>query len=221
MTILHFIYDPLCGWCYCAEPLVNAAIAVEGLDLQLHGGGLWPEPTRLPAEMLEYIREADGRAAAISGQPYGEAYLDGLLLDPALTLDSRPTTAAILAAEAVDPAAGPAMLQAIQHAHWEHGRHVVEPAVLRDLAAGIGLDVAAFDQALSAIDVDAHIARSRQLMRQIGAQGFPAFVLERSGQWGGVPHQQFMAKPADFSGWLRQQLVSPGSTVWSRQSEGR
>jgi putative protein-disulfide isomerase len=105
------------------------------------------------------------------------------------------------------------MLQAIQHAHWEHGRHVVEADVLRDLAAGIGLDAAAFEKALRVVNVDAHIAHSRQLMRQIGAQGFPAFVLERSGQWSGVPHQQFMAKPAEFSGWLRQQLVAAGSTT--------
>ena len=25
--ILHYIYDPLCGWCYGAKPLVQAAQA--------------------------------------------------------------------------------------------------------------------------------------------------------------------------------------------------
>ena len=28
--ILHYIYDPLCGWCYGAAPLVEAARAVPG-----------------------------------------------------------------------------------------------------------------------------------------------------------------------------------------------
>ena len=207
MTTLHYIYDPLCGWCYCAEPMMRAANAVEGLELRLHGGGLWPEPTRLPDDMRQYIREADSRAGSISGQPYGPAYLNELLDDPDLTLDSVPTTAAVLAAEALDPVSGPAMLSKIQHAHWEFGRHVVEPAVLRELATDIGLDATEFEQALAEVDVDAHIARTRQLMRQLGAQGFPAFVFERDGQWQLVPTQQLMANPEGFADWLGRQLA--------------
>ena len=34
--VLHYIYDPLCGWCYGAEPLVWAASKVDGLALSLH-----------------------------------------------------------------------------------------------------------------------------------------------------------------------------------------
>ncbi len=30
--ILHYVYDPLCGWCYAAEPLVRAA-AKAGVEL--------------------------------------------------------------------------------------------------------------------------------------------------------------------------------------------
>jgi putative protein-disulfide isomerase len=206
MTVLHYIYDPLCGWCYCAEPLVNAATTVRGLELVLHGGGLWPEPTRLPEEMRRYIREADARAATISGQPYGRKYLDGLLMDPALTLDSAPTTAAVLAAESLTPGKGLAMLQAIQHAHWEHGQHVVEQSVLRQIATSIDLPVDAFGQTLAGVDVDAHIAQTRQLMRRIGAQGFPAFVLEKDNQWLPVPSQRFLSDPAAFAEWLTRQV---------------
>ena len=89
-AILHYIYDPLCGWCYGAEPLVRAAGTVLDLKLELHAGGLWPKPTHLPPEMRHYIRDADARIAQISGQPFGQAYLSGLLLDPTLVLESRP-----------------------------------------------------------------------------------------------------------------------------------
>jgi putative protein-disulfide isomerase len=204
--VLHYVYDPLCGWCYCAEPLVNAASEVEGLKLELHGGGLWPEPTRLPDEMRSFIREADARAAAISGQPYGKAYLDGLLADPTLTLESRPTTAAVLAAEAMS-GAGLDMLRAIQHAHWEHGRKVVEPEVLGDIASVLGLERTSFETQRAEAQVDEHIATSRRLMQRIGAGGFPAFVLQMGEQWYGVPHQQFAANPAGFADWLRQMLT--------------
>jgi putative protein-disulfide isomerase len=203
---LHFIYDPLCGWCYCAEPLVNAARAIEGLDIRMHGGGLWPEPTRLPEETRRYIRQADERAAAISGQPYGEAYLERLLPDPTLTLESRPTTAAILAVEAIRASAGIEMLQAIQHAHYERGLHVVEPDVLRQLAAECGIEGEAYESSLATVDVDSHIASTRRFMQQIGAGGFPAFVLQIGEQWYAVPHQQFASDPAGFAGWLSQAI---------------
>ena len=34
---LHYIYDPFCGWCYAAAPLVKAAREI--LPVRLHGGG--------------------------------------------------------------------------------------------------------------------------------------------------------------------------------------
>ena len=178
----------------------------QGLEIRLHGGGLWPEPTQLPEETRLYIREADARVAQISGQPYGEAYRSGLLLDPTMTLESRPTTAAVLAAESLAAGQGLSMLEAIQHAHYERGLRVVEADVLRSLAAGIGLDPEAFEAAVQNVNVDSHIANSRRLMQQIGAHGFPAFVLQLDDQWFAVPNRQYASDPVGFADWLRQRL---------------
>jgi putative protein-disulfide isomerase len=205
ISTLHFVYDPLCGWCYCAEPLVNAAGKVPGLTIRLHGGGLWPEPTILPAATRHYIRQMDERAARISGQPYGKAYLDGLLPDPTMTLESRPTTAAVLAAEAM-AGKGLAMLRGIQHAHYERGLKVVEAEVLRQIAEEIGLDGPVFESECGRVAVDQHIASTQRFMQQIGAGGFPAFVLEAGGQWLAVPHQRFASDPPGFAAWLSQAI---------------
>jgi putative protein-disulfide isomerase len=207
-AVLHYIYDPLCGWCYGAEPLVWAAAGVPGLDLEMHAGGLWPEPTRLPDSTRRYIKEADARVGQMSGQPYGEPHFAGLLFDPELVLDSRPTTAAVLAAQALDPAGGLAMLRAIQHAHYEHGKHVVRRDVLVDAAAGIGLDRSAFEAELDRAQADAHIARSRQLMARVGAQGFPTFVLQIGDDLHGVPHHRFASDPTAFARWLAAEAQS-------------
>jgi putative protein-disulfide isomerase len=202
---LHFIYDPLCGWCYGAEPLTAAARGVPGLDIALRGGGLWPEPTQLPSETRHYIKEADARVGAMSGQPYGEPYLSGLLFDPDLTLDSRPVTAAVLAADKV-AGKGWEMLHGIQHGHYEHGWHVVRPDVLQRIAADIGLDRDAFAEALDSVDVDTHIMTTRRFMAQIGATGFPAFVLRIKEQWFAVPNRQFASDPAGFRQWLERTI---------------
>jgi putative protein-disulfide isomerase len=202
MAVLHYIHDPLCGWCYGAEPLVEAARGVAGLSISLHGGCLWPRPTQLPENTRRYIQSADAKIAQMSGQPFGKAYLQGLLLDPSMILESKPTIAAVLAAESLDPAKGIPMLQAIQHAHYEDGRRVVERAVLCDIAEECGLVRDSFVDALSDVPVDEHIAQTHSLMHRVGAQGFPTFVLQRGDSWHTVPHSRFAGAPARFREWL-------------------
>lgn len=211
-AVLHYIYDPLCGWCYGAEPLVWAASKVDGLALRMHAGGLWPQPTRLPEQTRRYIREADARVGQMSGQPYGEAYLNGLLFDPELVLESRPVIAAVLAAQELDADQALPMLRAIQHAHYERGRHVVRDATLREVAAEIGLDVAEFERARKAALVDEHIAESQELMNNVGAQGFPTFVLQIGDEWIAVPHGRFASTPGKFAEWLEGQLRAHSRT---------
>jgi putative protein-disulfide isomerase len=210
--VLHYIYDPLCGWCYGAEPLVWAASKVDGLSLHLHAGGLFPQSTRLPDATRRYIQQADARVGQMSGQPYGEPYLNGLLFDPDLVLESRPVIAAVLAAQALDPAKALPMLRGIQHAHYERGRHVVRAATLREVAAEIDLDVAAFEAALQTVPVDEHIAASRELMNNVGAQGFPTFVLQIGDEWLAVPHSRFASTPGGFADWLEAQLRAHSRT---------
>ena len=211
-AVLHYIYDPLCGWCYGAEPLVWAASKVDGLALRMHAGGLWPQPTRLPEHMRRYIQQADLRVGQMSGQPYGEPYLNGLLFDPELVLESRPVVAAVLAAQALDATKALPMLRGIQHAHYERGQHVVRPAILRAVAQEIGLDAVAFDQALQTVPVDEHMAASRELMNNVGAQGFPTFVLQIGDEWFAVPHSRFASTPGKFAEWIDAQLRAHSRT---------
>jgi putative protein-disulfide isomerase len=211
-AVLHYIYDPLCGWCYGAEPLVWAASKVDGLALRMHAGGLWPQPTRLPDHMRRYIQQADARVGQMSGQPYGEPYLNGLLFDPELVLESRPVISAVLAAQALAPDKALTMLRAIQHAHYERGQHVVRDETLREIAAEIGLDAAAFAEARNAAPVDQHIAQSQELMNNVGAQGFPTFVLQVGNDWFAVPHGRFASAPAKFAEWLDAQLRAQSRT---------
>jgi len=193
---LHYIYDPLCGWCYGAESLVWSAAKAAGVELELHGGALWPEPTKLPEATRLYIRQADQRIAQMSGQRFGPDYHNGLLLDPTMVLESRPPTAAVLAAESIDRAMTLPMLRGIQHAHYEQGRRVVEP----------DLDRAEFEAALARATVDEHIEETHRLMSLVGANGFPMFVLQIGEDLYPVPHGRFASQPAQFRDWLEAQV---------------
>ena len=196
-SLLHYIYDPLCGWCYAVTPMVEA-VRDASVPVRLHGGGLWEPATGLGPEKRSHIRENDARIAALTGMTFGAPYMSGLLADAGTLFWSRPTIAAILATETIRGDAGLPMLHAIQHAHYVEGRRVVEPAVLADVADGIGLDRARVVEALNAVPVDTHIADTRARMRRHGLRGFPSFVLERGDDFTRVPHEAFYGQPQGF-----------------------
>ncbi|OJY74062.1 MULTISPECIES: DsbA family protein [unclassified Rhizobium] len=195
--ILHYIHDPLCGWCYAASPMVEA-VANAGIPIALHGGGLMETPTRLAPDKRAYIRRSDAHIAELTGVTFGAAYLDGLLVDADSVFWSRPTIAAVLAAGTIERGAELRMLRAIQHAHYVEGRRVVDVAVLTAVAGTIGLAENAFSLALESVAVDEHIAAARRLMQRAGLRGFPGFLLERGADLIRVEHEPFYGRPAEF-----------------------
>lgn len=210
--VLHYIFDPLCGWCYAAAPLVKAAREVPGIQVQWHAGGmLTGAHTRtITADWREKVMASDQRIAEMTGQPFGEAYFNGLLNDIGAPLDSEPPTTALLAAEALS-GQGLEMLSAQQKAHYVDGRRISDPAVLRELAASIGLDSAAYDAAYaeqSGAATHEHIADSRQWLGMVQGQGFPTLALEfdhpeQPGQRA-VQRLELGEWLGDVSGWKQQ-----------------
>ena len=201
-SILHYVYDPLCGWCYAAEPLVEAA-AASGIPVMLHGGGLWDRPIHAPDAKRRMMRSTDDRIAELTGQSFGAAYLDGLLVDPATIWYSLPTVAAVLAADQVQSGLGLAMMSAIQRAHYVDGRRVVQDQVLTDIAGSIGLDAIAFAAALQDVAIDQHIQETRRLMDEYDLHGFPAFLVQNAETYVRLPHERLYGQPAAFLATLK------------------
>ncbi len=201
-TSLHYIYDPLCGWCYAVAPLVRAAREV--LPVVGHGGGLLTGARRqqVSLEWRDYVLPKDAQIAALTGQVFGHAYQEGLLRDHTAWLDSEPPTTAILAAE---QAAGRGLdfLGAVQTAHYHDGRRVADLPVLEEIAQELGLDLPAFRTAYESClgeKTRAHFAQSRTLMGKVGGEGFPTFVLERDGHLTVLDYDASFRDPA---GWQR------------------
>lgn len=205
---LHYIHDPLCGWCYGAAPLVRAARGM--VRVQTHGGGMMAGAARraVTPELRQFVMSHDRRIAQASGQPFGQGYFEGLLRDPGAVLDSAPPITAMLAAEGL-AGAGLDMLARLQQAHYVEGRRIAERAVLEELAAEIGLDVNAFGSAyqrLQGAATQAHIEHSRALLARIGGHGFPTFALERDGRFTVVDIGAYLGQPDAWRSWLTRQL---------------
>jgi putative protein-disulfide isomerase len=207
--ILHYIYDPLCGWCYGAKPLVQAAR--QALPVIAHGGGMMTGANRqqVSPQLRDYVMPHDRRIAEYTGQPFGEAYFQGLLRDHTAVFDSAPPIAAVLAAEQID-GRGLDLLGRLQTAHYVEGRRIADKAVLLELAVAEGFPAAEFLEAFERADTAQHIRDSRQLLARVGGQGFPTFVLERDGHFTLLDISPWLGKPEAFVQWLRAAgAVSP------------
>lgn len=209
--ILHYIYDPLCGWCYGAAPLVQAARGISGLTIEAHGGGMMTGGNRQPVTeaLRRYVMPHDERIASLTGQVFGPDYFDGLLRDSGAVFDSAPPTTAILAAQAL-AGRGLDLLHRLQQAHYIEGRRIADPAELRRLAVEIRLDEAAFQAAYAATvgaATERHIAQSREWLARVRGSGFPTLALERDGVFELLEPARFLGRPLQWQADLRQHLT--------------
>lgn len=207
-AVLHYVYDPLCGWCYGAAPLLKAAAAVAGLRIEIHGGGLWVGERRQPMgpALRDYVRPHDQRIEAMTGQHFGERYFNQLLLDERRVLDSEPPIRAILAVRALG-GDDLQMLQRIQESHYRDGLWVGDSALLAALAGEQGIAAEAFTAACRDTDVEGHLQESAQWLRQLAGNGYPTLGLLKNGQVTPLPVARLLGHPENCRSWLEQQLA--------------
>lgn len=181
MRSLIYLYDPLCGWCYAATPGI-ARLRAAGVAVALLPTGLFSDPSRLmTAEFADYAWKNDQRIAAMTEQPFTEAYLRQVLQAPGTAFDS---TAAVLALTAVamnEPDHEADALKALQEARYVAGRDITDVETIRAILAeaGFAMAAAAF-KARGAALLSANAARLLQgqaMMRELGASGVPTLVV--------------------------------------------
>lgn len=179
---LHYFYDPFCGWCYAAAPMLTAAQGVPGLSVQAHGVGMLSGTAArwMSCKWRDFVRPHELRITDISGQVFGGAYVDGIQMRTDVRLDSSPPIAAMLAAEA-QGGKGIEMLKELQTRYYLQRQPIAEADTLQAAARAMNLDVDAFKDAMGAISQAAlrdHYQASKAQMEVLQATGFRTFALE-------------------------------------------
>lgn len=199
---LHYLYDPFCGWCYASAPVISAVQSLPGLTIQAHGlGMLSGEHARWMApDWRDFVRPHERRIHALTGQPFGAAYTEGVQQRTDIRLDSSPPIAAMLAAESL-AGRGIEMLKCLQVAYYQEGRSIAETPVILELAAEIGLDSGGFAKVLGTVareQMKAHLETTQDLLRRLQVRGVPAFALERAGTLHLLPFNHYLNRPQRF-----------------------
>lgn len=181
-TTVTYLFDPLCGWCYGAAPVIRQLGPQNGLQLVLAPTGLFAGSGRsLDAAFADYAWSNDLRIAKRTGQRFTEAYRSQVLGRLGSRFDSAAATLALTAVSLSEPQRELEALQALQEARYVAGLDTCAlPVVaqrLRELGLVVAADrLAAGDAALLAANA-ARIQNARGLMQAFGAQGVPALIV--------------------------------------------
>ncbi|MGL4289193.1 MAG: DsbA family protein [Phreatobacter sp.] len=177
------MFDPLCGWCYGASPMVRQLGEAPGVTIELAPTGLFSGDGARPMDQgfAAYAWSNDQRIERLSGQRFTEAYRSKVLNAPGQMFDSGPATLALTAVALTRPDAELDALKAIQEARYVEGRDIVSVGGLAAILREIGLDAAAelivtpSDELVAANR--ARTSRARQVMGAFGARGVPTLVV--------------------------------------------
>lgn len=198
---IHWIIDPLCGWSYGAQPLINRIAQDFPQAQHLLPGGLFigAQRRRIDASWLQHIHEHDDRIAKLTGMPFGDAYRHSLLATEGLLLDSLPASQGLLAVQRfAQPGADIDYLHAVQSAWYRDGRDITQVSVVEEIIRQSCNQEIALAQ-VRGNDAIAAIQYGRMLMAQVEGQGFPTAVLaDRDGVTTLLPAGHFYGKPDQF-----------------------
>jgi putative protein-disulfide isomerase len=198
---LHYLFDPLCGWCYGAIPALSALSEVPAVHIELLPTGLFAGEGARPMnnEFAAYAWSNDQRIEGLTGQRFTELYREQVLGDRQRLFDSGPSTVALTAVSLTAPERELEALKAIQNARYVDGKDTTSLETLAGLLRGLGLEQAAARVAQSDEDLfaanQARMDRAQALMREFGAQGVPTLVAESGAKRWVVNHSAFYSNP--------------------------
>jgi putative protein-disulfide isomerase len=181
---LHYLFDPLCGWCYGAGAILPRLRELPGVSLALLPTGLFSDEgaRQMDAAFAGYAWANDQRIERLTGQTFSQHYRQHVLGDRERRFDSGPATVALTAVSLTDPTRELEALMAIQHARYVDGSDITSHTCLADLLHGLGLDAAAARTELLDAELlganQARLGRARTLMQEFDLHGVPALIVQ-------------------------------------------
>ena len=174
-SILYYVHDPMCSWCWGYRPTWDALQQALPEDIQQLNvvGGLAPDSDEaMPMEQQKLIAGHWQRIAEELGTKFNFDFWTNC----APRRSTYPACRAVLAAAA--QGAEEAMINAIQHAYYLRAMNPSDASTLIALAKDIGLDTQRFTDDLASAGIQRELERHFALRRSIDVYSFPSLVLQ-------------------------------------------
>lgn len=182
---LHYVFDPLCGWCYGFSPVIRGFAEAHAGELRVEvvSGGMITGPREgAIGAVAPYIKEAYRDVERATGVRFGQAFLDGVLEEGSAHFSSVPPSVALARFRHERPDEALAFAARLQEAIYRDGLPPADTAAYGALAAEFGLDAAAFVGDLRDPAWAAAAAEDFRRAEAWGVTGFPTLLAEHRGR---------------------------------------
>jgi len=181
-TILYYVHDPMCSWCWGFEPMrqkLFAALA-DRLEIRRLLGGLAPDTDApMPEPMRAMLQQTWQRIEhMIPGTKFNYDFWEKC--QPRRS--TYPANRAVLAARAQGEEFDALMTARIQRAYYLEARNPSNNSTLVELAAEIGLDTESFADALLATATQQQLIEEIRRSRAMGIDSFPSLAVQKAGR---------------------------------------
>jgi len=193
--------DVVCPWCYIGKRRLESALADfphrDEVEIVWHSYQLDPgaptEPTETAREMLaRKYGMSPAQAAEAQGRVITLAAEEGMAWQHERSMHLNTRDAHRLIHLAADAGKQGEMKEALLQAYFGDARVVSDHDVLRQVAAGVGLDADRVEQVLSTREYDAAVDADIAQAAAYGATGVPFFVVDQKyGVSGAQPTELF------------------------------
>ncbi len=177
-TVLYYIHDPMCSWCWGFKPVLRQLTQQLPANIALEYvlGGLAADTDQpMPPEMQQQITATWKHIQqVIPGTEFNFDFWTRCQPRRSTYIACR----AVIAADQLEAGKGCAMLDAIQNAYYLQAKNPSDAATLIALAEQLRLDITQFEQLLNAEHTQLALQQQIDFARRIGADSFPSLYLQ-------------------------------------------
>ncbi|SEF92206.1 DsbA family protein [Nitrosomonas ureae] len=176
-TILYYIHDPMCSWCYAFSQSWAALQRDLPQDIEIAYvvGGLAPDSIEpMPLATQKMVQQAWQRIEqTIPGVHFNWDFWSR----NTPIRSTYPACRAVLAAKRQRADAEAEMIRAIQTAYYQQAKNPSLPETLHACAREIGLDAQTFIDDLTSAAIESELQQHIQLARSMNVSSYPSLRL--------------------------------------------
>ena len=178
MTILYYIHDPMCSWCWGFRESWSKLQQELPKTIQIEyllGGLAIDNDETMPLPMQETIQNTWHNI---------QKHIPGVKFNFDFWVNNIPRRSTYPACRAVISAKNQnihiEMIKAIQQAYYLEGLNPSDNSILCQCAKQLNLNMKNFEQDLDSTQTQDILEREINLSRDLGAQGFPSLILNHN-----------------------------------------
>ena len=183
---LVYYYDPLCGWCYGFSEVMSQLHEgyVDKVDFEVISGGLYlGDRVGKVNEIAPYIKEgAYKNVEAATGVKFGQPFLDDIMKEEKIVLNSLPPSIALCIVKEKYPERGLEFAELLLKSVYLDGLNPIETENLAMTAAKMGFDKEEFMTKMADAKYKTMAEKDFEAFNQSGFGGMPALVIEKEGK---------------------------------------